>query len=253
METTEILSQCTVEGNVVTLPPTQLDRQDYLAVAKRLELIGGKWNRKSKGFVFPDDPTALLSEVVQGKERNVKKEFQFYATPEALADRLVDLASITNYRGEARPIKVLEPSAGQGAIVKAIARRCPGMVVDCFELMPVNQTFLRSIPTANLIGDDFLTAKPSPVYDRIIANPPFAKNQDIEHIRTMYDWLAPGGVLVSVASRHWITTKHKVCKDFKDRVGVWEDIEAGAFEESGAASRPCALPALAAVPTPVVV
>ena len=39
----EVLQNCTVEGTVIKLPNTQLDRKLYQEVAKSLELIGGKW------------------------------------------------------------------------------------------------------------------------------------------------------------------------------------------------------------------
>lgn len=44
----EILKKCSISNNVVTLPDIQLDRKTYSEVAKKLELIGGKWNRKNK-------------------------------------------------------------------------------------------------------------------------------------------------------------------------------------------------------------
>ena len=88
----EVLQKCTVEGNVVKLPNVQLDRNEYLEVKKALELIGGKWKGgKVFGFVFATDPTDLLAEIANGEKQNLKKEFQFFATPEKLADELVEL------------------------------------------------------------------------------------------------------------------------------------------------------------------
>jgi hypothetical protein len=71
----EIIKQSKIEGNILTLPPTQLDRKTYLEVAKKLEFIGGKWTRKVGGFVFKTDPKELLPEVFGVK--NIKKELQF--------------------------------------------------------------------------------------------------------------------------------------------------------------------------------
>jgi hypothetical protein len=74
----DILSKCTVDGNIVKLPEDQLERKLYLEVAKSLNLIGGKWKGgKVQGFVFLTDPTELLSEIANGGDRNLKKEFQF--------------------------------------------------------------------------------------------------------------------------------------------------------------------------------
>ena len=88
MEIEEILKQCAVSGNVVLLPNKQLDRKTYLEVAQKLELIGGKWNRKLKGFLFNQDPTELLTDIQDGVKRNLKKEFQFFETPDDLAEEL---------------------------------------------------------------------------------------------------------------------------------------------------------------------
>ena len=88
-----ILKDCTVDGNVVKLPNIKLDRKEYLEVKKALELIGGKWKGgKVAGFVFASDPTDLLNQIANGEKRNLKKEFQFFATPEKLAAYLVELA-----------------------------------------------------------------------------------------------------------------------------------------------------------------
>lgn len=229
----EVLQNCTVEGNVVKLPNVQLDRKIYQATAKKLELIGGKWKGgKVFGFVFNEDPTELLEQIANGENRNLKKEFQFFGTPDALADRLVELANPTSADW------ILEPSAGQGAIVKAINRAVDVQDVFCYELMPLNQTFLGKIPNAKLLGDDFLQHDPSTdKYDIIIANPPFSKNQDIDHIRKMYDCLMPNGRIVTIASKHWQLSTNKkevLFRDWLDSLGAdVQDVEAGEFKESG--------------------
>jgi hypothetical protein len=232
MKKEDILSQCIVEGNVVKLPPQQLERNLYLEVAKALQLIGGKWKGgKVAGFVFQSDPTELLAQIVTGQRRNLKKEYQFFATPAALADKLVEMAEIQPGNS------VLEPSAGQGAIVQAIQRRHPGGTVDCFELMDINRSFLFKIPEVNFIGPDFLEAEPLSEYDRIVANPPFAKNQDSDHIRHMFDCLSPGGVLVSISSKHWTLSGNKKEKAFAEWLGSLSaeivEIDSGEFQESG--------------------
>lgn len=227
----DVLKDCTVSGNVVSLPDVKLDRKIYLEVSKSLELIGGKWKGgKVMGFVFNEDPSELLKQIQGGEKRNLKKEFQFFGTPDDLADELVWDANL-EFEDE-----ILEPSAGQGAIVKAIHREIfPGKTVWGYELMPVNKTFLSKIPSFKLIGDDFLKCDTS--FDKIIANPPFNKNQDILHIRKMYDCLRPKGRLVSMASRHWQTSNNKAETFFRGwlkEVGAEIiDIQAGRFKESG--------------------
>ena len=227
----EIIKNCTIEGMTVKLPEGQLDRTTYTKVAKALEGIGGKWKGgKIMGFVFPHDPTDLLAEVSGGKSINLKKEFQFFATPDALCDKLVSRADLKENH------TVLEPSAGDGAIIKAINRAFPLKMVDCCEMMGVNRMALEKISTANLVGTDFLEADLMQ-YDRIIANPPFTKNADILHVSKMYDCLKKGGRVVAVMSTHWKFSSNKKETDFRawlHNIGAnIEDVDAGVFKSSG--------------------
>jgi hypothetical protein len=227
----EVLQNCIVEGTVLKLPNTQLDRKLYQEVAKSLELIGGKWKGgKVFGFVFLTDPTDLLEEIANGEKRNLKKEFQFFATPEKLADELVYLADLKNHD------TILEPSAGQGAIIKAINKVCD-VKVDCFELMNVNTILLNKTGlNFNLIGEDFFKHN-GKTYSKIIANPPFTKNQDIDHLKEMYECLSRGGRIVCITSESWVDGSQKKQVDFKEWLEKVEaeilDIEKGSFKESG--------------------
>lgn len=227
----QVLQNCTIEGLVVKLPNVQLDRKLYQEVAKALELIGGKWKGgKVFGFVFQKDPTNLLAQIANGEKRNLKKEFQFFATPEGIADDLVRLAELSDSD------TILEPSAGQGAIIKAINKVC-NSTPDCYELLGVNRDILlESGLSFHLIGEDFLTHS-GKHYSKIIANPPFAKNQDIDHLRSMYNHLWRGGRLVCITSESWRTGNQKKQINFRgwlEEVGAKTlTIQKGGFKESG--------------------
>ncbi len=252
MNKEEVLNQCTVVGNVVKLPIEKIDSKVYAQVKKALTDIGGSWKGgKIFGFVFTNDPTDLLAEVAGGKKRNIKKEFQFYATPDELADELVEFAEIKD------GMTILEPSAGQGAVIKAVYRAFPRtmkggndnsiVTVDYCELMEDNQNILsKEIDggRTSFIGADFLKLKNSTKkYDRIIANPPFNKNQDITHIREMYNHLKKGGRLVSIASIHWKLSKNKTETEFKNWLkkvqATIHDVEKGRFKSSGTGTATC--------------
>jgi predicted ATP-grasp superfamily ATP-dependent carboligase len=239
MTTEQVLQSSTVEGNIIFLPKVQLERKVYQEVAKKLELIGGRWKGgKVAGFVFNEDPTDMLDQIANGEKRNLKKEFQFFPTPDAIADKLVDLADISESH------TILEPSAGQGAIIKAINRVLPGKLIDCVELMPLNQSFLNKIDSAILIGSDLLELNPQKnCYDRIIANPPFTKNQDIDHIYHMYNMLDYKGRIVSIASTHWQFASGKKEQGFKqwldDNDATIIDLEKGEFKASGTLVSSC--------------
>lgn len=228
MDKLYILENVTIIGNIVRLPDIQLDRKLYKEVANSLELIGGKWNTKQKGFVFKDDPTDLIDSICV--ENNLKKDYQFFATPSELADRLVILADIKDNN------TVLEPSAGQGAIIKSI-NRLTNITPDCYEIMDTNRIMLnKSGLMFNLIGDDFLKHT-NKKYDRIVANPPFTKNQDIKHLKKMYECLNENGILVCITSNSWVIGSTKIQTEFKEWLNTKHhgliEIEEGAFKESG--------------------
>lgn len=239
MTQTDVLNQCRVEGNVVKLPDGQLERKLYLEIAKALELIGGKWKGgKVSGFVFPQDPTELLKHIAGGEKINLKKEFQFFETPEPLARKMIILSYLEKCNSYSR---IIEPSAGRGAIVREIFKEQRFITqVDCCEIMPLNRTFLEKIDGVSIIADDFLTLPESynNYYDRVIANPPFTKNQDIDHIYKMYDVCKKGGIIVTMASKHWTFATGK--KEEKFRKWIYntvlariQSIDTGTFSESG--------------------
>lgn len=250
MTTQEILQECSAGFNLkfgwmVTLPQIQLDRKEYLEIKKALELIGGKWKGgNAQGFLFEEDPTELLRAQANGEQRNLKKEYQFFATPQELANRMIELllgCSMDELTVEHRlsldKKKILEPSAGDGALVKALTE-VRFVHVDCFEAMDLNRMKLENVPGAYVIGNDFLMCEDKEnYYDIIIANPPFSKNQDILHICKMYEVLRPGGTLITISSKSWFVGSQKMQKDFHEFLtGLGADIEEikeGAFADSG--------------------
>jgi len=232
MNKQEILLACKVEGTVIKLPSVQLERKLYQEVAKALELIGGKWKGgKVAGFEFPEDPTDLLAQIANGDSRNLKKEYQFFETPADIADWLVHLAEVkaSHY--------ILEPSAGQGAIIKAIQRVLPKKAVAYCELMPLNKCFIERIPKVVELSADFFDQDKTNSFDRIIANPPFSKNQDVDHVLKMYQCLKPGGRLVSIMSKHWQHCNNRKETEFRKWLvsvkAKTHTIPAGKFKSSG--------------------
>jgi hypothetical protein len=118
-----ILAAMTISGSTTTLQGS-LSRQDYVQANEVIVTLGGKWSRKEKCHVWSCDPKAALSSVLDAPTPEIytakekKKDFQFFGTPDALADELVE--AVEYHFPYAPPATVLEPSAGQGALVKAI-------------------------------------------------------------------------------------------------------------------------------------
>ena len=228
----EILKHCTLENNILKLPQVQFNKKSYAEAKKWIEEAGGSWQGgKIQGFTFPFNPERVFSMLKEGKRCNLQQDYQFFETPADVADWLVMLAG-----GIYEDDTVLEPSAGRGALIKAIHRACPSVTVECYELMPENREFLHTLSNVILLDEDF-TKDSVGSYTKIIANPPFTGNQDIEHVRLMYDRLEEGGTLAAITSQHWKFASEKKCIDFRNWLkevhGEVFEISAGEFKESG--------------------
>ena len=165
----EILRHCTLENGLLKLPNVQFNKKSYAEAKKWIEEAGGSWQGgKAQGFTFPFNPERVFSILKEGKRCNLQQEYQFFETPAEVADWLVMLAG-----GIHENDTVLEPSAGRGALIKAIHRACPSVTVECYELMPENREFLYTLSNVILLDEDF-TKDSVGSYTKIIANPPFS-------------------------------------------------------------------------------
>jgi predicted RNA methylase len=225
-----VLSVAETVGNSLVLTG-QLDRKLYERTNKVIEAAGGKWNRKAKSHLFEDDAATRIDQIILSGEVEIPKdEFNYFPSPPDVVAKLIDLACIQS------GMHVLEPSAGRGAIANACAEL--GCVVDCCELMRDN--YLKLCENTNLRHVkpiDFLTLEPNPIYDRVVMNPPFAKQADIKHVLHALKFLKPDGMLVSVMAAGVMFRDNQLTRDFRQLVeesyGFFEELPDGAFKASG--------------------
>ncbi|MBK7380594.1 MAG: methyltransferase [Ignavibacteriales bacterium] len=222
----EVLNNSKLENNVLFLP-LQLDRKLYQDVNKVLECLGGKWDRKLKGHKFGDDVESLLNDAINfGEVINQKKELQFYETPPPIIEQLIGLAEIKGTD------QVLEPSAGKGAIIKALLKITQSVsaveIADRKELLTLLGSYIQA---------DFLSLPMFERYDKVVMNPPFSKQQDIDHILHAFKGLKKDGILVAVLSESPFFRNNKKSIEFREWLAKNEaeiiDLEAGAFSTSG--------------------
>jgi len=235
-----VLRQMTVSGNIATLPG-QLERKLYERTDKALKALGGKWDRKAGGHVFGEDPRPLLGQAIEaGEVVDVKKSLGQFYTPADIASRMVDEAYL-------RPgLRILEPSCGDGRIIRAIAAAFPGWPADVamklqgFELDMKTVDRLRqdiTCPAIHIVRADFLNMEPKRygLFDRVLMNPPFNDGADIKHIEHALRFLKPGGVMVGICADgprqhdYW-----RKCYDHVDfESGWWQDLPEGSFKAEG--------------------
>lgn len=239
-----VLAASTVTRHMVVwwvqLPPGQLERSLYQRVNAVLETLGGKWDRTAPAHIFAEDPTERLQTVVREKRVVLDRDLGFFPTSPTLAERVVKLADI-------RPgHRVLEPSAGDGALVNEVWRQVKVFTdeIQCVELDERRAAALED-QGYRVLREDFLTLDPRrfQYFDRVVMNPPFAKQADIDHVRHAYRFLGPGGRLVAIMASGVMTREGKA-QEFRnwaiDTAGGWfEGVEDGAFSESGTMVRTC--------------
>jgi phospholipid N-methyltransferase len=224
----DVLSNATTEGNSLKLTG-QLDRTLYVSTNKILEIAGGKWNRKAQAHLFDGDAAEIMDQIIlTGHISNKKQELGFFPTPPAVVNRLLELAQIES------GMRVLEPSAGTGNILKAIIPSADKVAVE------INPEF---IPKLELCGSgihvyegDFLSYNWPDKFDRVIMNPPFAKNVAPAHVLHALAFLKHGGRLVSVmpSSVTFRTdTLNRMVRAAVEAGGSIEALPENSFTESG--------------------
>lgn len=229
-----ILSECTISGHNVTINSGQLARELYEEVNFALVGIGGKWNRKAKAHVF-EEPEDEIYDMLEGcMETGLAVPLHrgdYFMTPPETAKRLIELADLRHDQ------KILEPSAGEGALIDAILTAFMGdtgriRAVDAIE-KDLNR-YQKLCRKYSEVGTgrwfhpypmDFLSWVPGRVYDRIVMNPPFGRLTDIDHVTHAWELLKRDGRLVSVMSAGVTFRREKKVVLFRELVARYGSIE----------------------------
>lgn len=237
-----VLGNSTVAGRLLSLPE-QLDRKLYMSVAKALEAAGWKWNRKLKGHeCTEEDGVAKLEQLLlTGEVTHMRQEFDLFETPERVVEQMIEHALIpdqTDIHDPKKVMKVLEPSAGRGRIVKAV--RKTGAIVFAYEVQKPLADLVTTYmyPQGACCCKNFLEVEPNPVFDRVLMNPPFSKQADIAHVTHALKFVRPGGMLISIMSPSFTfrtDRKTTAFKELLDSCDLYEItvLPTGTFKESG--------------------
>lgn len=148
-----------------------------------------------------------------------------YPTPAPIAAQMVELAGIEE------GMRVLEPSAGTGALLEA-ARRHRGAITTAIELDGRLADRLR-LTFDDVRQADFLQCgQELGSFDRVLMNPPFNGGADIAHIKHAYSMLKPGGVLVAICANG--PRQNAQLRPLAEATGgSWQTLPAGSFSNAG--------------------
>jgi len=231
----EVLKSAWCDGLKVYLPPAQMERKLYERTNEVLTRIGGKWKGgKTRAHVFEDDPAPLLAEVLSTGIMPLDNPLDFYRTPAEVVERMVSIA------GDMSGCIVLEPSAGDGAIVEQVVSKYPSAIVHAIEVDEKRADKLRQkFSGVNVTQADFMAHTPI-IPDIVLMNPPFVLQGDklayITHINKAYQVIKEGGKLVAIAPASLKFRSDKRTSDLREFVlshGTIEDLPSGVFGESG--------------------
>lgn len=142
---------------------------------------------------------------------DLNKNLQFYNTPVNTINRMIELIDF-----DLNDKDILEPSAGQGSLLLELQKKYINCNYYYCEYLQENVDNFKA--QGQYICKDFLKIQEytDKKFDFIIANPPFSKNQDIEHFIQMIKVLKMGGHIISVLSNTWRKQNNKKTQSFKE-------------------------------------
>lgn len=123
---------------------------------------------------------------------NTKRDYRKFFTPDDIADFMVRLLNPQEHE------VVLEPSAGNGALVKAVKEKSPKTVVFAFEKDAQWEDDLKLCANVAVIKD-FLDIPIYAYFTSCIANPPFGNETDFQaHFNHICNHVKKGGRIVMI-------------------------------------------------------
>lgn len=167
----------------------------------------------------------------------------FWPTPTDVADELVRQALLPGYglgeaAGGVSQVRVLEPSAGEGHLARAIRAHLPYAHITAVEPSPARAAVLRALPDVvdgvvqstlenylNAVAIQALTGGWT-AFDLVLMNPPFTLDGRpeawAEHVLAIYTdphLLARGGTLGAVVPHVVLTGKSKRVRAVRELLG----------------------------------
>lgn len=192
------------------------------------------------GDVLPD---AAAKPPARERGTAVAKNLQFYRTPDELVDWLYDREYLTIRPGDKR---ILEPSAGDGALIKRLLKQgdlyVHAVEVSSERVQQLQNLYRNANSHGRLTEANFLTMAPDPTYDLALMNPPFYGVHWMDHVRHAWEFLRAGGRLIAIlpaTAEIGQTPAHEEFRAWTDQVDKtrwgrrWTELPDESFAKSG--------------------
>lgn len=139
-----------------------------------------------------------MSATNRGSER---RAYDFYTTPADTVHAFLD-----SFEGISTSDRILEPSAGNGAIIQALRDHGYTNRIDAVEIRPDELAALEALADTVTIGS-FFDYDPGLGYDVIIGNPPYS--MALEFINKSLELLHPGGLLIFLLRTNFLESERR--------------------------------------------
>ncbi|MEU7905281.1 class I SAM-dependent methyltransferase [Actinoplanes sp. NPDC049118] len=212
----------------------RLDPDLWNAVAKVLTTLGGSYQARHSAFTFGYDCRPAVRQVIKtGEYRSPAQAEGYVPTPEVLAEELTtepfsDLARMP------AGSRVLEPSAGDGQLVRAILEANDEIQVVAIEPNTERAALVGGhggrVTVVNTSFEEYAaSAGKDARFDAVVMNPPFTLPGQraavwIDHVMLAWNMLEPGGRLVAVVPAGLAfreDQRHRDMRQLADDFGGW--------------------------------
>jgi predicted RNA methylase len=198
-------------------------------------------NQRVKSYLkFAERVSNMFQSIDEMAEQNKKGEaLQEFYTPDDVADELMSYSNILTNVDEDTHLRILEPTAGGGALLNAImrARNKAGMnrgyTIEAVEFNPASWEILNTLSQESegivVMQEqrDFLKYVSNEQYDMIVMNPPFhlkkrfsglkADMWDGDFVSRAYTLLKTGGEMLIIATDKMGTDSHNTMRRAKKK------------------------------------
>lgn len=174
------------------------------------------------GEVLPD---AEGDDVAPRPGTGLSSDLQYYPTPAAVIDEILDKVGLykPNEYAKVSPMRVLEPSCGDGRMLDAIRSR--GHLGTGVEVDPGRARQAKA-KGHHILTANFLETATRGDFDFVVMNPPFSGKHYRKHIEHARKFLKPEGRIVCILpASAWY--------DHGGLKGEWHDLPVASFSESG--------------------